>query len=259
MKFSLQFYMDIEKILLAHEFVLGKMHKCDYTSGRGSYGLIYIVDGEAEYRFATGERIAVTKGDSLLISADSAYKIIPHKDMWHYTVNFSIHEENSPTDIFKNSCGFIKNKGVERFELIFKRLVNVWNDRKINYEMQSVSILYELLADFAAEYINQSDRSTERILVSKEYIEQHFDRHITLQELANLSNMSVTNFCREWSKHFEYPPLRYRDSIRLHYAKEYLKTRYYSISEVARKCGFEDANYFVRFFKKHTGTPPGKF
>lgn len=259
MKFSLQFYMDIEKILLAHEFVLGEKNKCDYSFGRGSYGLIYIVDGEAEYRFATGERITVKNGDSLLISADSAYKIITRKDLRHYTINFSIHEDNSLTSILKNSCGFIRIQNSERLDLIFKGLIAAWNAKKMNYEMQGVSILYGLLADFCTEYINQNDQSIGRILISKEYIDQHFDRHITLGELANLSDMSVTNFCREWSKHFECSPLRYRDSIRLHYAKEYLKTRYYSISEVASKCGFEDVNYFSRFFKKHTGISPGKF
>ena len=29
--------------------------------------------------------------------------------------------------------------------------------------------------------------------------------------------------------------------------------------ETAKKCGFDDVSYFVRFFKKHTGISPGKF
>ena len=69
--------------------------------------------------------------------------------------------------------------------------------------------------------------------------------------------MSKTNFRREWRARYADTPIRYRDSIRLHYASEYLSGGYYSVSEVAKKCGFEDLSYFVRFFKKHTGRTPG--
>ena len=259
MKIPLQFFVDVNKILLAHENTLDTKQKCDYLSGRDSYGLVYVLDGEAEFRFSSGERITVHKGNSLLISADSAYKIIVKKSFWHYTINFNIHKKTSSIKVLDNPMGAIKNEDTYRFESIFKRLVSAWNGRKTSYEMQCLSILYELLADFYAEYISQNDKSIERIIIAKEYIEQHFNERITLEMLSGLTNMSITNFCREWEKHFEYPPLKYRDSIRLHYAKEYLKTKYYNISEVATKCGFESVNYFVRFFKKHTGVSPGKF
>ena len=51
-------------------------------------------------------------------------------------------------------------------------------------------------------------------------------------------------------------PIQYRDSIRLYYAKEYLSSGYYTVSETAEKCGFDDVSYFVRFFKPKAGLPP---
>lgn len=259
MKIPLQFYIDVNKILIAHKKTLDIKKKVDYLSGRGSYGFVFVLDGEAEFRFSSGNRIVVTKGDSLLLSADSAYKIVVKNSFCHYTINFNIHKKSSFIKMLDNSDGVMENEGAERFEYIFKRLVTAWNNKKIGYEMQCLSILYELLTEFYIEYINKNDKSVEHIMIAKEYIEQHFNEQITLDTLSNLTNMSRTNFCREWAKHFEDPPLKYRDSIRLHYAKEYLKTKYYNISEVATKCGFESVNYFVRFFKKHTGVSPGKF
>jgi AraC-like DNA-binding protein len=50
--------------------------------------------------------------------------------------------------------------------------------------------------------------------------------------------------------------MEYRDSIRLLYAKDFLAEESTSVSEAAYKCGFEDVNYFSRFFKKHTGSSP---
>jgi AraC-like DNA-binding protein len=71
--------------------------------------------------------------------------------------------------------------------------------------------------------------------------------------------MSVTNFRREWKKIYAEAPIQYRDSIRLYYAKEYLSSGYYTVSETAEKCGFDDVSYFVRLFKKKTGLTPGEF
>ena len=34
---------------------------------------------------------------------------------------------------------------------------------------------------------------------------------------------------------------------------------HYTVSEIAEKCGFDDVSYFVRFFKKQTGTTPKKY
>ena len=98
-----------------------------------------------------------------------------------------------------------------------------------------------------------------RLSKAKEYIEKNYNSDITLDILANLSDMSVTNFRREWLKLYRETALAYRDKLRLLHAKEYLFSGYYTVTEVANKCGFDDVNYFIRFFKKHTGISPGKF
>ena len=125
--------------------------------------------------------------------------------------------------------------------------------------MEAVGCLYELLSLFYFEYTNEQSASLyRRLLPAKEYIEQHFEQPIPLEQLASLSNMSLTNFRREWKKIYSESPLQYRDAIRLYYAREYLQSGYYTVSEVAEKCGFEDASYFVRFYKNKTGLTPGR-
>jgi AraC-like DNA-binding protein len=71
--------------------------------------------------------------------------------------------------------------------------------------------------------------------------------------------MSVTNFRREWTKLYAESPIRYHDSIRMYFAKEYLNCGYYTVAEVAKMCGFDDVSYFIRFFKKKTGMTPSVF
>lgn len=76
---SENFYLDIKKIHIAHKFILDRIYKCEYPSGRGHYGLVYVLNGKAEYRFLGGNRITGTDGDVLFLSPGCAYSIVTDK------------------------------------------------------------------------------------------------------------------------------------------------------------------------------------
>lgn len=260
MIFSDGFYLDIEKIQIAHEFILDRIHRCEYPSGRGHYGLVYVLSGRAEYRFFAGAELEVGEGDVLLLSPDCAYSIAAEKEFKHYTVNFDVREESSDRKAIASPYCLLRGRGTRAMERSFRELVGVWSMKKAGYRMRSMAYLYELLSQFYFEHANgQGGASHHRLLPAKEYIEQNFALPITLERLAFVADMSVTNFRREWKKHYSESPIRYRDGIRLYYAREYLCSGYYSVAEVARKCGFDDVSYFVRFFKQKTGLTPREF
>ena len=250
----------IKKIYVAHEFTLDQNRRCEYPHGRGSYGLVYAIDGEAEYRFFDGKRITVSKGDMLFIFPGAAYSIITSKFFHHYTVNFDIFEDNALLPLLNDSQYLLLEEKNEHLERCFKKLVGFWCKKDMGYEMRSMGTLYEILSLFCLGYADEkSDRRNRRLQVAKEYIEQNFNQTVKLELLAYLSDMSVTNFRREWAKQYSEAPMQYRDSVRLFYAKEYLDCGYYTVSEIAQKCGFDDVSYFVRFFKKKTGITPGEY
>ena len=261
MFFNEPFYIDISKIHLAHEFVLDKAHKCEYPNGRSTYGMVYCIDGAAEYKFNSGKHLSISAGDTLLLSPNAAYSIITKKDFKHYTINFTIHKKNSRLDIIDQPYCLLNNVEPEQFNRYFGKLTKIWAHKNTGYEMLSVSNLYSLVSLFYFEYKNQNTPTdfAARLHPAKEHIDQNFDSAITLELLAKMCSMSVTNFRREWKKIYHSTPMQYRDEVRLSYAKEYLSTGYYSVSEVADKCGFENVGYFISFFEKHTGMSPGAF
>ena len=260
MAFTDEFFIDIKNIHIAHEYTLDRVQKCEYPRGRGSYGMIYALGGRAEYRFLSGDSFTVSEGDVLFLSPNCAYSITTEKEFKHFTVNFSVHEESSNFELITQPYCLVKEKNTEHLERGFKALVDTWQSKRQGYEMRTVGHLSLLIADFYCEYTSrQNSTSYQRLLPTKEYIDRHFNSHIRLEKLANLSNMSVTNFRREWAKHFSETPIQYRDTVRLYYAKEHLASGYYTVSEIAERCGFRDESYFVRFFKKKTGVTPGEF
>lgn len=255
------FYADIKKINVAHRFILNRKNKCEYPDGRKYYGIIYCIDGEAEYRFSSKKRQAVKPGNILLLSPEAAYSITVKTEFKHYTVNFMIDGEFTAVDFSENGFYLLLPENSELYYHIFKKLISCRKSQKICSEMQTTACLYELLSLIITEIYENTHSSVRymRLLPAKEYIENNFKKSITVVMLANICDMSPSSFRRLWAEHYSESPLQYRDKIRLQYAKEYLMSGYYTVFEVAEKCGFDDVNYFIRFFKKHIGVPPGKY
>ncbi|MBO5726059.1 MAG: helix-turn-helix transcriptional regulator [Clostridia bacterium] len=254
-------YLDVRRILFAHEFVLNRVNLCNYPDGRKHYGFVYCIDGQAEYIFSSGERCSVKRGQVIFLAPTAAYSIKTKKDFLHYTVNFEVHSKTSDKAFMQNEFCLLNTDNPELYRHIFKNLITHWQQKNSCYEMRCFAYLYEIIAHFGSELCEQnySANAYKRMLPAKEYIDKNFTAQFDLNLLANLTNMSVTNFRREWVKLYNISPMQYRDKIRLDYAKEYLLSGYYTVGEVALKCGFNDLNYFIRFFKKHTGISPRKF
>ena len=254
-------YIDISRINVAHEYILNDTNKCKYPDGRKYYGIIYCIEGCAKYRFSSGESCILNEGDVILLLPSASYSIITENEFKHYTINFEIHRKSSDIKFFSKPYYLLRTENAKLYYHIFKKAVSEWTSKKSCYEMRAVACLYELFSALFPEILEKEYNTTShlRLKPAREYIEQNYNSAFTLDMLANLTNMSITNFRREWLKMYGLSAFQYRDRIRLSYAKDYLSSGYYTVTEVAEKCGFEDTNYFIRFFKKHTGTTPGRF
>lgn len=254
-------YIDIKKIKLAHEFTLNKENRCSYPNGRNYYGIIYCVEGEAEYKFSSKKTCTLRDGDIILLSPKAAYSITTKNYFKHYTINFETHEKSTNIDFLKDNFYLLHTENPQWYSHTFKKLLARWTSGKINSQLTATASLYEIFAIFISEIFEKeySSDSYLRLEPAKTYLEQHYDSEITLDILANCVNMSVTHFRREWLKLYGESALEYRNKIRISYAEKYLMSGYYSISEISRKCGFNDVNYFIRFFKKYMGISPGKY
>jgi signal transduction histidine kinase/ligand-binding sensor domain-containing protein/DNA-binding response OmpR family regulator len=91
-------------------------------------------------------------------------------------------------------------------------------------------------------------------------IETHMsDPDFDIQRLENELGMSNTQFYRKLKALTGKGGNELIRSIRLERARQYLGKGGMQIAEVAYQVGFNDANYFVRAFKKEFGVSPGSF
>lgn len=82
------------------------------------------------------------------------------------------------------------------------------------------------------------------------YINEHYDKHISTNQLAATVHLSEGYFCQIFKEVTGKTAVEYLNALRADKAEELLLKTEMTVTEIAFCCGFEDANYFSRTFKK---------
>lgn len=92
-----------------------------------------------------------------------------------------------------------------------------------------------------------------------EYIHLNYAKQITLSELASVSCLSPTYFCRIFKLETGMNYSEYLNAHRIREAKRLLIESTQRTSEIAWNVGFRDYRYFTRIFKEATGLTCGEY
>ncbi|VEJ19279.1 hybrid sensor histidine kinase/response regulator transcription factor [Capnocytophaga canimorsus] len=84
-------------------------------------------------------------------------------------------------------------------------------------------------------------------------------KDVTVSFLAEKTLMSISQLSRKLSGITGCSTVSYIGKVRLTKAKRMLQNSNMSMAEIADACGFENANYFTRLFKKEFGMTPSQF
>jgi transcriptional regulator GlxA family with amidase domain len=101
--------------------------------------------------------------------------------------------------------------------------------------------------------------SDDKIRETEEYLQQHFDREVPIDILAERAGMGPRNFIRRFKAATGRVPGAYVQTLRVSAAKELLEQGAASIQVVSSKIGYEDVAFFRSLFKRHTGMTPAEY
>ena len=113
-----------------------------------------------------------------------------------------------------------------------------------------------LLPDTEADY-----RSSElqKILPAIQYIDTHYTREISLNELAEIVRVTPAYFCRVFKQALNLTPIEYINRVRILKAESLLTETNTHIIDIAMEVGFGSIPYFNRVFRKINGIPPSEY
>jgi len=84
-----------------------------------------------------------------------------------------------------------------------------------------------------------------------------FHRNISLQEVASVSNMSPTAFCRFFKSRTQKSFIQFLNELRVGHACKLLQDEKHSIADVCYESGFNNLANFNKFFRAiKNKTPP---
>lgn len=149
-------------------------------------------------------------------------------------------------------------KFIESLEFYFKNPLLVNNDL-IELKIKELILLLVQTKNVGSILDLVTDLYSTRSIHLKNMIEWHLFSNLSVEELAKLSNLSLSSFKREFKAEFNDTPNNYINLKKVEKAKELLRMTQMQISEIAYEVGFNDSLYFTRLFKKKTGTSPTAF
>lgn len=91
------------------------------------------------------------------------------------------------------------------------------------------------------------------------HINQNFKEHISLEEIADVANMTVPAFCRYFKRTTGKTFTKLVNEYRVVHATKLLSESQSSITDIAFECGFNNFSHFNKLFKEITGKSASKY
>ena len=132
-------------------------------------------------------------------------------------------------------------------------------------QILSILQLFKEMSDISSKVIlppsEQMDqiRGNSRIDKILAYLNQHYTRHMDLNEISCLAAMSPASFCRFFKSKTGKTLRNYILDMRIGYACKLLSLDNMNISQISTECGFDTISHFNKSFKKNTGFTPTEY
>lgn len=128
-----------------------------------------------------------------------------------------------------------------------------------------LEIFHYLAASAEATELNETDTSVKLFLNDKirmgtvyEYVQQHYQGKVYVDDVAALVHLSTPAFCRYFKKHTRMTFTDFVNQYRISQARTLL-LKDSSIAAVSDASGFQNISHFNKLFKKSTGDTPTAF
>lgn len=146
----------------------------------------------------------------------------------------------------------------------------LYTEKPLCHELRIKGLLCEILAALLPEaYRNPANKrlqsvpassaELERLQLTLDYLHQHYDSVVSLQELADLTHLSREACCRSFRRMTGKSITEYLQEYRVTQSLPLIRSGRYSISQVAELCGFSNASRFAAAFRKRMGINPGHY
>jgi AraC-like DNA-binding protein len=137
-----------------------------------------------------------------------------------------------------------QSRGFDRILLLFSILAKVASSKE-----------FKLLASPDIHY-NYNMDDANRLNRVYRFLINNFKQEISLKDAASVANLSPSAFCRYFKERTNKTFLQLLTEIRIGHACRLISNNNYPVSDICYVVGFNNVSYFIKQFRKVTGTTP---
>ncbi len=222
-------------------------------------GVAYAIAGGISYSLDADDIIIVPGGEYMLKPADDGD--VTALVLTVRGFQYSGLEENE-WPFFENESLILANVSSESMMATISQIHRELEDKQVGYEISSAKLteyLFILIQRYCSNVTGEEVAATSSLDDIKEYIEQNYEKNITLNSLSEVFFVSPFHISHLFKEKYCISPIQYLIKIRMKVAAELLTRTAHTILEVSCMVGYPNANYFHLLFKRFTGMSPGKY
>lgn len=249
---------------------IGKVHdQPDWSFPTHQHGqfseLIFVTKGEGVVTIA-GERYAVQEGDLLVYNKGVIHEEYSSRSnplaLYYCGIVHPEMESLIPLDW----CPILKTK--EHMDTIFSLYTLLFEEaqRKQGQFQQVAGHILTVLVIWLHRLKTENNsrlntvRDAESLAIGiKEYLDIHYLRHLTLQDIANEFHMNPYYISHVFHRKYNDSPINYILNRRIGEARQLLVSTTLKISAIAQLLGYENANYFTILFTRLMNESPSQY
>ncbi len=219
-----------------------------------TWELIYCTSGQGAFRFQEGTVIPYHAGELVAIPP----KVVHANSSEEGFTNIHL---NLQDPSFSDTQAFKVQDENQNLYHTFVAARALYASDKVKKELV-LSSLGELINSYVIMFSSSTEFSESVELIRQNIIQNYTNADYALDEYIASLPFHYDYLRRIFKKEIGMSPLEYMTSLRMKNAERLLTTHWMNgcaISEIARMCGYTNALYFSRVFKKYYGCSPTQF
>jgi len=228
---------------------------------------IYVEEGEVEIYY-NGTPTHARAGQVYFVNSKDLHQIWPiSKVSCHHAIVFkseilgSIWQANNTKFIFNINESAVRNQIATEFRQAILAYEEKYKGHKIVIRAALLKII-GLLVKGGLMVTHDEDDADPRVPIAKDimtYIQQNYQRKITIHDLANTASMSKSYFCKFFKQMFGKTAIEYINQYRIEKACELISSSNLTLLDIAMGVGFDNFSYFIRKFKEIKKITPSQY
>ena len=131
--------------------------------------------------------------------------------------------------------------------------------RNAEYSTSDLLNLSAVCYDTAISILEHGEKSTDAVIVVKDYIQKHYKENINRDDVANIAYVTPNYLSKLFTQRIGMNMREYINLLRINEAKRVLLTTEENISDIASDLGYNNISYFSTVFRKICGMSPAEW